>query len=85
MSLKKRGLAQGRGLDALLGSIKQARAEVSELQVAPSDTILTDLALDCLQRGVYQPRREIAPEALQELAESIKRKITRRHKRLMSK
>jgi ParB family transcriptional regulator, chromosome partitioning protein len=33
---------------------------------------LRRLPIDMLQRGRYQPRREIAPEAVQELAESIR-------------
>lgn len=70
---RKRGLAQGRGLDALLGSIKQARDDVSSSQQAATGVLLDELPLDSLQRGVYQPRREIAPDALNDLAESIKK------------
>jgi len=72
--IRKRGLAQGRGLDALLGSIKQVREEVAETHThTPADAALLELALDSLQRGVYQPRREITPESLVDLADSIKR------------
>ncbi len=72
--IRKRGLAQGRGLDALLGSIKQVREEVAETHThTPADAALLELALDTLQRGVYQPRREITPESLADLADSIKR------------
>lgn len=70
---RKRGLAQGRGLDALLGSIKQARDDVSSSQQAATGVLLDELPLDSLQRGVYQPRREIAQDALNDLAESIKK------------
>lgn len=72
--MRKRGLAQGRGLDALLGTIKQVRAEVAETHTqTPTDVTLVELDLDSLQRGVYQPRREITPESLADLADSIKR------------
>ncbi len=69
---RKRGLAQGRGLDALLGSIKQAREDVNTAQTL-SGAQLSSLPLDALQRGMYQPRREIAADALGDLAESIRR------------
>ena len=69
---RKPGLAQGRGLDALLGSIKQAREDVSTAQ-SVGGAQLSSLDLDALQRGIYQPRREIATEALNDLAESIRR------------
>lgn len=60
--LKKRGL--GRGLDALLGDIAVA-PEVS------SDQLQT-LPIELLQRGRYQPRKDINPEKLQDLANSIR-------------
>ncbi|WP_372749226.1 ParB/RepB/Spo0J family partition protein [Litorivivens sp.] len=70
---KKRGL--GRGLDALLSS--QAAATTIEHNESPAplgarDGDLRDLAVDKIQRGKYQPRRDMQPEALEELAESIK-------------
>ena len=68
---KKRGLAQGRGLDALLGSIKQASQEVKNTQNAQDE--LQHIEVGQLQRGAYQPRREIANEQVAELADSIKR------------
>ena len=71
--MKKRGLAQGRGLDALLGSIKQARDEVQSSQSPHAGAQLEELPLDCLQRGEYQPRREMSPESLTDLAASILR------------
>ncbi|MGD2081684.1 MAG: ParB/RepB/Spo0J family partition protein [Chromatiales bacterium] len=71
MSTKKRGL--GRGLDALLGV-----APSPEHGEAPSPTDsegaavqVTQLPLDVIQRGRYQPRREFDPDSLQELADSI--------------
>lgn len=71
--MKKRGLAQGRGLDALLGSIKQARDEVQTSQSSHAGAQLEELLLECLQRGQYQPRREMSPESLSDLAASIQR------------
>ncbi len=62
MTVKKRGL--NRGLDALLGSVSLS-AEKSHEQ-------LQALPIEYLQRGKYQPRRDIDPEKLQELADSIK-------------
>ncbi|WAE52598.1 ParB/RepB/Spo0J family partition protein [Stutzerimonas frequens] len=68
MATKKRGL--GRGLDALLGG-----ASVSAMQeeAAKVDTReLQHLSLELIQRGKYQPRRDMDPQALEELAQSIK-------------
>ncbi len=70
---RKRGL--GRGLDALLGS---ADADLSEVRGRPSaDTDatgarLSEVPLDEIQPGQYQPRRIIEDAALQELAASIR-------------
>ena len=73
MSAKKRHL--GRGLDALLGA-SAAKPEASPAEAgaaAPGDDQkLKDLPVDLVQRGKYQPRRDIEPESLQELADSIK-------------
>jgi ParB family transcriptional regulator, chromosome partitioning protein len=62
MTARKRGL--GRGLEALLG------AGVS-VEPAPGEA-LRELALDELKPGEYQPRRDMKPEALESLAESIR-------------
>jgi ParB family chromosome partitioning protein len=62
MNVKKRGL--GRGLDALLGDVS---AHSSEKHHA-----LETLPIEYLQRGKYQPRKDIDPEKLQDLANSIK-------------
>ena len=66
MAVKKRGL--GRGLDALLGQtgINNDTAQGSE------DQQLRQLPVDLIQRGKYQPRRDMDPQALEELASSIK-------------
>ena len=75
MSGKKRGL--GRGLDALLGAAGRPDAAQGETGTDASrdthdDRILKELPVDLVQRGKYQPRRDIEPESLQELADSIK-------------
>lgn len=68
MAAKKRGL--GRGLDALLAGNtvsalqeEAAKADTRELQYVP---------LDLIQRGKYQPRRDMDQTALEELAASIR-------------
>lgn len=75
MSVKKRGL--GRGLDALLGAAGNRPADAvgsgDKGAFAPGDdSVLKDLPVDLIQRGKYQPRRDIDPESLQELADSIR-------------
>ncbi len=62
MAVKKRGL--GRGLNALLGDITPVEKGKNQA--------LHSLPIEFLQRGKYQPRKDIDPEALQELADSIK-------------
>lgn len=57
----------GRGLGALLGQPSVAAAPVRQL-----DEELTRIPIDLLQRGKYQPRIDMRPESLQELADSIK-------------
>lgn len=72
MSTKRRGLAKGRGLDALLGSIQQEKIALhtSNTPHAISDQ-LQYVPVTALQRGKYQPRRHIAADALEELSNSI--------------
>jgi len=65
----------GRGLADLLGqsSSRPAPALVPGAAPAPaSGDELAKLPLDLLQRGKYQPRVDMRPETLQELADSIK-------------
>jgi ParB family chromosome partitioning protein len=81
MAAKRRSL--GKGLDALLsgGNARKASTEngdsgaatetVSVSQAAQTPGLLA-LPVDRIQRGRYQPRRDFEPEALQELANSIK-------------
>jgi len=68
MAIKKRGL--GRGLDALLGGSSPATLEEEAAKVDSRE--LQHLPLDLIQRGKYQPRRDMDPQALEELANSIK-------------
>lgn len=74
MAAKKRGL--GRGLDALLTTSKQA-AERQQITLSDDD-IATDkgelqkLPIEFLTPGQYQPRKDMAPEALEELANSVR-------------
>ena len=55
----------GRGLDILLG-------QVNTDQTGSNQKNLEMMHVNSLQRGKYQPRDDIDPEALNELAESIK-------------
>ncbi|MDX1635980.1 MAG: ParB/RepB/Spo0J family partition protein [Marinobacter sp.] len=67
MAAKKRGLGE-RGLGALLAGSKVNL----EQDVAGHDGELRELPVDLIQRGRYQPRRDMDPGALQELADSIR-------------
>ena len=60
----------GRGLDALLGATDQI--ETAQTDSTTDDGDLKKLPIDVIQRGKYQPRREMEPEALKELSASIK-------------
>jgi ParB family transcriptional regulator, chromosome partitioning protein len=66
MAVKKRGL--GRGLDALLGQAAGKGQNTPDNH----DQLLRDLPVDLIQRGKYQPRRDMDPQALEELASSIR-------------
>lgn len=68
MATKKRGL--GRGLDALLGSAAVPTAKPSTAERRDGD--LRQLPVDMIQRGRYQPRLDMHPESLNELADSIR-------------
>lgn len=61
MAEKKRGL--GKGLGALMGDLGSKEPAKNNTQTLP---------VEHLQRGKYQPRKDINPDRLQELAESIK-------------
>ena len=66
----------GRGLEALLGTATPASATESAAPDAPPrpprDEELARIPVDLLQRGRYQPRLDMRPETLQELADSIR-------------
>lgn len=72
MTTKKRGLAKGRGLDALFGSIQKEQQNLMATTDQIKDGQLQQIDVTLLQRGEYQPRRFIAEDALQDLADSIK-------------
>ena len=64
MVVKKRGL--GRGLEALLSGSTAPVAEES------TGTDMREIPVDLLQPGKYQPRSDMHPESLEELANSIR-------------
>ncbi len=76
MAVQKRGL--GRGLDALLGNVsaKDNDSDIADSKIsgdiAEEKHPLQTLPIEFLQRGKYQPRKDMNPEKLQELADSIK-------------
>lgn len=69
MAAKKRGL--GRGLDALLSTTTDFEEEVVA-QATADGSGYRMMPVDQIQRGKYQPRRDLEPQALEELANSIK-------------
>jgi len=84
---KRKGLGRGLDA-LLSGSSKQTPTEVikeaadviqqepvkssADVDDAPLDGVLKELPVEFLQRGKYQPRRDMHQDALQELADSIK-------------
>ncbi|WP_299770702.1 ParB/RepB/Spo0J family partition protein [uncultured Pseudoteredinibacter sp.] len=77
MAGKRKGL--GKGLDALLGSGGASQVENATQAIAAvsspepgKDGTLSEIPVEFIQRGKYQPRRDMHPEALEELSESIK-------------
>jgi ParB family chromosome partitioning protein len=78
MAKKKRGL--GRGLDALIGEMNKTSA-ASDVEMGQDNTSnqqyssnehLKEIPIEFLQPGQYQPRKDMHPEALEDLAASIK-------------
>ncbi len=70
--MTKRGL--GKGLDALLAtsSLAREKQQVASLsQSMSAEGELADLSISNLKPGIYQPRKDLSPEALEELAASI--------------
>lgn len=72
---KKRGLG-GMGLDALLAGaatqVSPSQEEAPTADTAFSKDVLKELPVEYLQPGQYQPRKDMQPEGLEELAASIK-------------
>lgn len=64
MAARKRGL--GKGLDALLGTTATVLPETSGTEN------LRNLPVDLVRQGQYQPRKTMNPEALKDLADSIR-------------
>src|SRR5262245_28371362 len=62
----------GRGLGALLGQPVASSAPASAPAAIAAGDELARLPVELLQRGTYQPRIDMRPETLQELADSIK-------------
>jgi ParB family chromosome partitioning protein len=69
MNMATKRPSLGRGLGALLG---QPAAVESPVVALRAEEELQKLPVDLLQRGKYQPRIDMRPETLQELADSIK-------------
>ena len=67
--VKKRGL--NRGLEALLQGAGSLDVDLNQATTDNNDE-LQHLPVEWLQRGVYQPRRDLDPEALEELASSVR-------------
>ena len=67
MAAKKRGLGE-RGLGALL---QGSRVNLDQ-EVKDHDGELREIPVDLIQRGRFQPRRDMDPAGLQELADSIR-------------
>ncbi len=74
MALKKKSL--GRGLDALLGNstpVSVSReASLENPEFSTAQELLVQLPVERIHPGRYQPRRDIDPVALEELAQSIR-------------
>jgi ParB family chromosome partitioning protein len=70
MVVKKAGL--GRGLEALLGPSAAASTDAGAGKQPPAGDGLQTLAVDLLVRGAYQPRHDMHPETLEDLAQSIR-------------
>jgi ParB family chromosome partitioning protein len=62
----------GRGLAELSPLMARRAATVEQEPPPPAGDRIASLPLDLLQRGKYQPRLDMRPETLNELAQSIK-------------
>jgi ParB family chromosome partitioning protein len=71
MATKRQSL--GKGLDALLGMADDTDFDAFDAPTSnTADGQLLQLPVELLQRGKYQPRRDINAEALEDLANSIR-------------
>jgi len=78
MAGKRRRL--GKGLDALIGNlsmsvddeIKTDLSSDTEPEKPAINNELKHIPIEYLQRGQYQPRKDMSPQALEELAQSIR-------------
>ncbi len=69
---ERRGL--GRGLSALMADIQADPVQVTQTSTAPGRRSETFAPVEKIRPNPQQPRRTFAPEALQELADSIRQK-----------
>ena len=71
---KKRSL--GRGLDVLLArgesTSNTKKIQVEEAIVVENENEMRNIPVDLIQKGKYQPRTDMHPESLEDLANSIK-------------
>ena len=70
MANKKRGL--GRGLESLLSSASVNLEDSADESGAVENGQLSNLPVDLIKPGKYQPRQDFDQEALNELADSIR-------------
>lgn len=71
MTIKRQSL--GKGLDALMGDYNAVDITHSDRHAEQPDSehLIQELPIEFLQRGQYQPRRDLDRDALDELAASI--------------
>jgi ParB family transcriptional regulator, chromosome partitioning protein len=68
--MKKRGL--NRGLDALLSLHEKRVPPEKSISAAAEKGPFQSLPIELLKRGKYQPRKDMHPESLEDLAQSIR-------------
>ncbi len=62
----------GRGLNALLGS-QEGEELAQEIPVTSSSPAADEISVELIERNPFQPRREFGPEAITQLADSIRK------------
>lgn len=70
MSAKRRSL--GKGLDALLSGSGTSSSAPQSTDAQPGSSGVSDIPVEHIQPGRYQPRTDFEPESLGELANSIR-------------